>query len=60
MSIQLEKVRADHLFIVVQSLITPVILGIDFMQKHRLVLEFTTTPVTVSSQYQPGVAPVYF
>ena len=35
----------DHSFVVVQSLITPVILGIDFMQKHGLVLDFTTTPL---------------
>ena len=63
MSIQLGNVKADHPFIVVQSLITPVILGIDFMQKHGLVLDFTTTPVTVSNQIssiqcQPGVAPL--
>ena len=34
MSIQLGNVKADHPFIVVQSLITLVILGIDFIQKH--------------------------
>jgi len=45
--IQLGKVKADHCFIVVRSLITPVIVGVDFMQKHGLVLDFTTTPVTI-------------
>ena len=48
--IQLGDVKVDHSFIVVQSLITPVILGIDFMQKHGLVLDFTTTPITIRSQ----------
>ena len=32
--IQLGDVKVDHPLVVVQSLITPVILGIDFMQKH--------------------------
>ena len=41
--IQLGDIKTDHPFVVVQSLITPVILGIDFMQKHGLVLDFTTT-----------------
>ena len=44
--IQLRDVKVDHSFVLVQSLITPVILGIDFMQKHGLVLDFTTTPIT--------------
>ena len=37
----------DHNFVVVHSLITPVILGIDFLQKHGIVLDFTTMPVTI-------------
>ena len=45
--IQLGGLKVNHLFVVVQSLITPVILGIDFMHKHGLVLDFTTTPITV-------------
>ena len=53
----------DHPFVVVQSLITPVISGIDFMQKHGLVLDFTITPVTIHSKKmsvncQPDVQPL--
>ena len=48
--IQLGDVKVDHLFVVVQSLITPVILGVDFMHKHELILDFTTTPITIRSQ----------
>ena len=48
--IQLGDVKVDHSFIVVQSLITPAILSIDFMQKHGLELDFTTTPITIRSQ----------
>ena len=40
-----------HNFIVVNSLVTPVILGTDFLQKHGLTLDFTADPVTV---YQSG------
>ena len=32
----------------VTSLITPAILGADFLQKHRIVLYFSTMPVTVT------------
>ena len=31
----------------VKSLITPAILGTDFLQKHKIVLDFSTMPVTV-------------
>ena len=48
--IKLGNVKVGHWFIVVQSLITLVILGIDFMQKHGLVLYITTTPITIHSQ----------
>ncbi len=45
-----------HNFVVVRSLVSPVILGTDFLQQHKLVLDFTTTPVTITpsgSQHQP-------
>ena len=35
---------------VVHSLITPVILGIDFLQKYNLGLHFTSTPVGITSK----------
>ena len=39
--------KAVHKFLVVQSLIYPVILGTDFLYKHQICLDFTSTPVTV-------------
>ena len=37
----------EHNFFVVDNLITSVILGVDFMQKHGLVLNFSHSPVQV-------------
>ena len=47
-SVKLGDLERRHNFLVVTSLITPAILGTDFLQKHRLVLDFSTTPVTVT------------
>ena len=38
---------ATHQFLIVDSLIYPVILGTDFLYKHRLCLDFTSSPVTI-------------
>ena len=38
-----------HHFSVVNHLITIIILGVDFLQGHNLVLNFSTNPVTLSS-----------
>ena len=51
-----------HDFVVVDSLVTPVILGIDFLPQNGLVLDFTCTPVMVReghvtagiAAFQPG------
>ena len=48
-AVRIGPITVDHPLVIVQSLITPVILGIDFMQAHGLVLDFTTTPVQVTS-----------
>ena len=45
--IQVGNIHANYNFIVVHSLITPVILGMGFLQKHGIVLDFTTMPVTI-------------
>ncbi|KAL5515021.1 hypothetical protein EMCRGX_G000130 [Ephydatia muelleri] len=37
-----------YYFVVVKDLITPVILGVDILQDKGLVLDFTTTPLTVT------------
>ena len=41
--VQLNKMKTSvcHNFIIVSSLIAPVILGIDFFQQHHLILDFT-------------------
>ena len=45
--VKLGEFNVMHDFVVVDSLVTPVILGIDFLQKNGLVLDFTCTPVMV-------------
>ena len=48
--VQVGPIEVDHPLVVVQSLITPVILGIDFLQAHGLILDFITTLVNVTTQ----------
>lgn len=50
-TVQIGQLRVRHNFLVVESLVTPAILGTDFLQKHGLTLDFTATPVAV---YQQG------
>ena len=64
-SIRVGNLTVYHPLVVVQSLIVPVILGMDFLQTHGLTLDFTTTPVTIrdktatyDSYHQPEVQPV--
>jgi len=47
--VQLGELCVIHEFVVVKTLVAPVILGVDFLQKHGLTLDFTQTPVSVSS-----------
>ena len=47
--VRVGELKVEHPMTVVQSLITQVILGMDFLQKHGLVLDFTTTPVHVTA-----------
>ena len=46
----LGNLQVNHNFVVIPSLISPVILGIDFLQKYNLVLDFTSTPVGITSK----------
>ena len=46
----ISELKTTHSLIVVQSLIVPVILGLDFLQKHQVVLYFTYHPIKFSSQ----------
>ena len=50
LSLCIGEVQASHPLVVVQSLIVPVILGLDFLQKHGMILDFTSNPVKNSSQ----------
>ena len=47
--VKLDRMEWKHDFFVVDRLVAPVILGVDFLQKNGLVLDFTSTPVTVTS-----------
>eukprot|EP00731_Ephydatia_muelleri_P032479 Em0024g23a len=51
-TVVLGNTEMKHYFVVVKDLITPVILGVDFLQDKGLVLDFTTTPVTVTSRIE--------
>ena len=55
----IDKVR-EHTFIVVEQLISQVIYGVDFLQQQYLVLDFTTSPVSVTTSrnnYERPAAP---
>ena len=42
-----DKFATSHQFLIVDSLIYPVILGTDFLYKHHMCLDVTSSPVTV-------------
>ena len=42
-----DKFVASHQFLIVDSLIYPVILGTDFLYQHHMCLDFASSPVTV-------------
>ena len=46
-TVQLGELELLHDFVVVESLVAPVILGVDFLHKNGLVLDFTQTPASV-------------
>ena len=43
------QLQVTHQFLVVERLVTPVILGLDFLQQHNLVINFASRPVTVTN-----------
>ena len=47
--VQVGMQEVQHDFVVADNLVAPIILGIDFLQRHRLTLDFGSTPVTVHS-----------
>ena len=44
------ELQTAHPLVVVKSLITPVILGLDFLQKYRMILDFTSSSVKIDSK----------
>lgn len=48
--VYLADLNVNNSFVVVQSLISPVFLGIDLLQQYNLVLDFTTSPVSIVSE----------
>ena len=48
-TISVGTLQVTHPLIIVPSLIASVILGLDFLQKHGLVLDFTVSPVKIRS-----------
>ena len=46
--LRLGNLKVSHNFVVLHSLIAPVILGVDFLQKYNFVLDFTSNPVKIT------------
>ena len=56
--VKLGELELMHEFVVVESLVAPVILGVDFLQGNGLVLDFTQTPVMVQhATVEPTLPP---
>ena len=46
--VRIGQQSVSHEFVVVNNLVTPAILGVDFLQRHKLVLDFATSPVSIT------------
>ena len=53
MVVQVGQLSVEHPLVVVDSLISPVILGMDFLQQHDLVLDFASSPISVTTRHTP-------
>ena len=51
--VQVGQLSVEHPLVVVDSLISPVILGMDFLQQHGLVLDFASSPISVTTRHTP-------
>ena len=54
--VKLGELELLHEFVVVESLVTAVILGVDFLQRNRLVLNFSQMPIGV--HHAPASTPI--
>ena len=43
-TVQIQHHTVNHMFEVVNTLIAPAILGMDFLQQHGIVIDFASTP----------------
>ena len=47
-TVRIQHHNITHSFIVVNTLITPAILGIDFLQQHGITIDFASSPIDIS------------
>ena len=46
-TVEIQNRTVTHMFVVVNALITPAILGMDFLQQHGIVIGFARTPIKI-------------
>ena len=46
-TVEIQNCTVNHMFVVVNTLITPAILGMDFIQQHGIVIDFARIPVKI-------------
>ena len=47
-TVRIQHHTVTHSFIVVNALVTPAILGIDFLQQHGIIIDFASSPINIS------------
>ena len=47
-TVRIQHHTVTHSFIVVNTLVTPAILGIDFLQQHGIIIDFASSPINIS------------
>ena len=46
-TVRIQHRNITHSFIVVNTLVTPTILGIDFLQQHGITIDFASSPIDI-------------
>ena len=47
-TVRIQHRTVTHSFIVVNTLVTPAILGINFLQQHGIIIDFASSPINIS------------
>ena len=47
-TVRIQHHKVTHSFIVVNTVITPTILGIDYLQQHGIIIDFASSPINIS------------